>query len=151
MITCKWCYQFFNDSSKFIKLPNLNSFLTTLRLEDLVNKFLNKLCKAGIISDEQYKKLYVSDSSPGILYGLPKIHKPNLPMRPILVAYNSTVDKLSKFLVPLIEQFTVNEFSLKNSYEFYNSIVHHQCQDNAFLISFDIFLLYILMFLLMKP
>ena len=78
--------QILNDSSKFIKLPNLNSFLTTLRLEDLVNKFLNKLCKAGIISDEQYKKLYVSDSSPGILYGLPKIHKPNLPMRPILAA-----------------------------------------------------------------
>ena len=44
--------QILNDSSKFIKLPNLNSFLTTLRLEDRVNKFLNKLCKAGIISDE---------------------------------------------------------------------------------------------------
>ena len=102
--------QILNNSSKFIKLPNLNSFLTTLRLEDRVNKFLNKLCKAGIISDEQYKKLYVSGSSPGILYGLPKIHKPNLPMRPILAAYNTTVYKLSKFLVPLIEQFTVNEF-----------------------------------------
>ena len=59
-------------------------------------------------------------------------------MRPILAAYNTTVYKLSKFLVPLIEQFTVNEFSLKNSYEFYNSIVHQRCQDNAFLISFDI-------------
>ena len=56
--------QILNDSSKFIKLPNLNSFLATLRLEDRVNKFLNKLCKAGIISNEQYKKLYVSGSSP---------------------------------------------------------------------------------------
>ena len=110
--------QILNNSSKFIKLPNLNSFLTTLRQEDRVNKFLNKLCKAGIISDEQYKKLYVSGSSPGILYGLPKIHKPKLPMRPILAAYNTTVYKLSKFLVPLIEQFTVNEFFLRTPMNF---------------------------------
>ena len=84
--------------------------------------------------------MYLALHHAGILYGLPKIHKPNLPMRPILAAYNTTaVYKLSKFLVPLIEQFTVNEFSLKNSYEIYNSIVHHRCQDDAFLVSFDNF------------
>ena len=52
-----------------------------------------------------------------------KIHKPWMPFRPILPAFNTAMYKIAKFLVPLIELFTSNEFPVSNSYNFYNSIM----------------------------
>ena len=127
-----------SDCSKFCKLTHFDAFLTTLRLEDKVNRFLSKIKKLGIISDQIYKDLYSTGTSPGTLYGLPKIHKAGLPMRPILAAYNTAVYKLSKFLVPMIDGFTRNEFSLKNSYDFYSALQNFQHSGNVFLVSFDV-------------
>ena len=75
--------------------------------------FLRKLKVIGAISDELYRQLYVRSSSPVILYGLAKVHKANIPLRPILVAFRTTVYKLGKFLVPLIEMFSKSNFSYK--------------------------------------
>ena len=72
-----------SDSTKFQKLEIQDSFLTSVRLEDRINNFLKKLTNKNIISEETYKHLYVSGSAPGILYGLAKIHKPEIPFRPI--------------------------------------------------------------------
>ena len=77
--------------------------------------------RAGKITDSIYRHLYASGSSPGILYGLPKIHKPDVPLRPILAAYNTAMYNLAKFLIPLIELFSTNDFTLKN-YQFYDQI-----------------------------
>ena len=63
-------------------------------------------------------------------------------MRPILTAYNTAVYKLSKFLVPMIDGFTRNEFSLKNSYDFYSALQNFQHSGNVFLVSFDVCSLY---------
>lgn len=56
--------------------------------------------------------IYVSGSSPGILYGLPKIHKSDFSeknqMRPIFAAYNTPSFSLAKFLVPILSPFTTN-------------------------------------------
>ena len=69
-----------------------------------------------------YKLLYVSDSAPGILYGLAIIHKHNIPLRPILAAYKRVGYKIAKYLVPLIEPLASNESTLKNSYELHSAI-----------------------------
>ena len=52
-------------------------------------------------------------SAPGVLYGLPKVHKTNCPARPILSAYNY---KLAKFFVPILQPYTVNEYVIKDSF-----------------------------------
>ena len=49
------------------------------------------------------------------------IHKDNIPLRPILAASKRAGYKIAKYLVPLIEPFASNDFTLKNSYEFYSS------------------------------
>ena len=45
--------------------------------------------------------LYVTGYGPGILYGLPKVHKANFrdnfPFRPIFAAYKTAPYKLAKF------------------------------------------------------
>ena len=76
------------DRSKFL-VESTDHFNLTLKIEDKVNRFIQKLKKLGIVTEEVYKKLYVTGSSPGILYGLVKTHKVDLPFRPILAAYNT--------------------------------------------------------------
>ena len=49
----------------------------TRRMEDKLNNFLRKIRSSFDISEEVYKGLLSSGSSPDILYGLPKIHKPD--------------------------------------------------------------------------
>ena len=55
------------------------------------------------------------------LCGLPKVHKPNCPIRPVLAAASHSF-QLGKMLILYIERLASNEYTLKNSYEFVNSI-----------------------------
>ena len=48
-----------------------------IKIENKINNFLRKLKKSRILSDDFCRKIFTSGSGPGILYGLPKIHKPN--------------------------------------------------------------------------
>ena len=89
-------------------------------------KTLRKLKNLQLLSYETYKSLFVS--GPGILYGLPKTHKPNFcaefPFRPIFAAYNTASYKLATFFVPILAPLTTNEFTII-------VIVHfHYCNDS---------------------
>ena len=58
-----------------------------------------------------------------------------------MAAYKTTVYKLGKFLIPLIENFSKSLFSLQNSYDFYDSIVNNR-RASGFLVSYDASSLY---------
>ena len=110
------------DSRIFRKIHNGDVYKLSLQNEDEVNRLLRKLKDRGAISADTYQNLSSSETGPGILYGLPKVHKKGVPLRPILVAYNVASYKLAKFLIPLLENLTSNQHTLKNSYDFYNKI-----------------------------
>ena len=126
-----------SDQSKFciIKEP-IRKVLR--QVEDKVNRLLTKLKISLIISDETYKSLHVSGSTPGILYGLPKIHKPNVPLRPIFAACGTPVYKLAQYLVPILAPLTVNEFTIKNSYQFVQDLRDIKLKPGMILASFDV-------------
>lgn len=47
------------------------------------------------------------------------INQPDVPLGPIMAAYNIAPFKLSKFLVPNLSKFTTNDYTIKKkSYEF---------------------------------
>ena len=77
-------------------------------------------------------------SGPGTLYGLPKVHKQGAPLRPILAAYNTAAYKCAQFLVPLLEPLTTNNFTVKNSYEFKQSVCSLSPPSTAFMCSYDV-------------
>ena len=56
------------------------------------------LQKAGKISDSTYKMLDSSDGLCPRFYGLPKNHKPGIPLRPIVSFVNSPTDAISGYL-----------------------------------------------------
>ena len=107
-------------------------------MEDKLNYFLRKIRKLDNITEDEYKHLYVNGSSPAILYGLPKVHKADIPMRPILSAYKAPSYKLAKFVIPSFLPFINNDFTLKNSYDFKNILEKERYPGSAFLTSFDV-------------
>ena len=129
-----------NDDSKF---QVVNSDITKLvhKLEGKITRFLKTLQKENIISDEEYSHLTPNGSTPGILYGLPKVHKTNLPMRPILSAINTHTYKLSKFIIPLISSWSKNIYTINDSFSFVNEI-KNTINNNFYMASFDITSLY---------
>ena len=111
-------------------------------LEDKINSFLLKLRDLGHLSQLIYKELHVSGSGPGILYGLPKIHKPlfleNYLYRPIFAAYNVASYKFSKFLVNILAPLAENQYTLKNSAQFKSEEESVPHSNTLIMASFDI-------------
>ena len=115
-----------SDVSKFQPIPEDTIRKCITSIEDKINYFLTKLKSCGTISRNLYSDLRVSGSGPGVMYGLPKIHKPDfstkLQYRPILAAFKLASYHLCKFLVPILSPLTSNEFTLENSEQFANFI-----------------------------
>ena len=129
------------DKTKFKRIDEPIDKFTT-RIEDKINNFLRKLKNSGNLSDAIYKRLYVSGSGPGILYGLPKIHKSNFkecfPFRPIFAAYRTPSFNLAKYLVPILSPFTTNQYTVNNSKDFVDSITSVDEAHSYFMASFDV-------------
>ena len=91
-------------------------------MQNRVADVLKNLRDKKEISIEQYKDLSPSGSSPGIMYGLAKVHKivtDGLPsFRPILSAISTPTYKLAKFLVPVLEPLTTNDYTIEDSFTF---------------------------------
>ena len=75
------------------------------------------------------------------MYGLPKIHKVGVPIRPILSAVNTHSYKICKFLINLINVWSTNEFTVKDSFSFVSEICNLD-NNNYYMASFDIKSLY---------
>ena len=134
-----------DDTSKFqpISFTKLNGDLRhLLDKEDEVKLFLKTLQEKDIISDQDFAKIVPVGSSPGILYGLCKVHKdvPSgdtcPPFRPILSAIGTVSYNLAKYLVPILEPITTNQFVCKDSFSF-AAEVRNQNPD-GFMASFDV-------------
>lgn len=128
-----------SDPSKFTALPpNTNPHTLILKQEDAVNRFVKQLNDRGILDPAQYNLLRCSGSGLGIMYGLPKVHKDNAPLRPILAAYNTPSYKLAKFLVPILEPLTINDYTVSNSYSFAEYVRSFRSKFLPHIASFDI-------------
>ncbi len=86
-----------SDESKF-KVISGDWFKYIIALEDKLNRILRKLKRK--LDDNVYNFLFASGSIPGILYGLPKVHKVNVPIRSVLSAINTFNYNLAKFFYP---------------------------------------------------
>ena len=125
-----------NDVTKF-KVISDNIFTLILKSEDKLNRLLRKLKESCVIDNEIFSNLFASGSRPGVMYGLPKVHKGNCPLRPILSAIGTFNYNLSKFLVPLIAPITTNEFTVSSSFNFAKEICEKNF-GNCYMASLDV-------------
>ena len=124
------------DTINFSKMKE-DLYKTIIKLEDKNNRLVDKLYKNKIIDEPISKQLKSSGSRPGILYGLPKVHKVGVPMRPILSTVGSVSYNMSQWLVPKLSSLCVNEYSVRNSFEFAKEMMDRD-DTGCVMASFDI-------------
>ena len=85
-----------------------------------------------------YLHLHSTDGTPARFYGLPKIHKPAVPLRPITSCINFPTYNLSKHLVKILSPLLRGKYTVMNSSVFSQQIRHRQIADDEVMISFDV-------------
>ena len=78
----------------------------TPALQRKLNNKLLTLKKTDKIYFRQYNRLRCSIPQPPKLYGLPKLHKPNIPMQPTVSFCGSQTYQLSKYLTNVLKPLT---------------------------------------------
>jgi hypothetical protein len=56
------------------------------------------------------------------MYGLPKIHKDGVPIRPIISAVNTYNYNLAKYLDKILKPLVKDDFMIKDTFDFVNKI-----------------------------
>jgi hypothetical protein len=134
-------FDILKDNTKFeqLKMLKSNIYKETVKREDKVRKLLNELKNEELISEQQHAELNTPiGSRPGILYGLPKVHKHNFPLRPIISAIGTHAYKLAKFLVPLLRPFSTN-YTISDTFMFVKELRELQINtNNVVMASFDV-------------
>ena len=130
------------DTSKFKKL-NIDSgkdYNFIINQERRISTTLRNIKNSGGMLNSLYEKLNPTGTQPSVLYGLSKVHKPavnNIPkLRPILSAINSPTYKLSQYLNKLLKPFTINEYTVRDSFSFATTV--QSCDTSQFMASLDV-------------
>lgn len=116
-----------------IRETRLQNYLRSLRAE----KDKKKVLRENRIETCVYNKVLPCCSRAGFI-GLPKIHKPNAPLRPIISAvktYNYALAKhLNEILTPLVD----TSFMLRDTYDFVNKVSTLDQHSDRYNVSFDV-------------
>ena len=104
-----------------------------------LNTFVLELYKQQKISKYMYYHLRCSKGVTPSIYGVPKIHKPEVPLRPIVAFIGSPTYNLSKFIAKRLSPLVGNTpHHVKNSYEFKKFAENIVIEDNEIMVSFDV-------------
>ena len=132
-----------SDEQKFQRLGEVETHDFTYQRERSLQAYLLRQYKDKEISEELYHRLRPVGASRPRMYGLPKTHKPGVPLRPILSMVNAPQHELAKWLAtvlhPVVLQF--GDHTVKDTFEFCANI--DACAENgditdSFMCSFDV-------------
>ena len=115
----------------------------TKSLERNVNKYIYDLFKNDLLSQREYYLFHSCDAYTPHIYGLLKVHKPGAPLRPIVSFINSPLYNLSKFFTKILSPLAGRTgHTVKNFYEFANTITGLKLDGDECIVSFDVVLLF---------
>ena len=107
-----------NDSSTFKSLD----IDPTIKKENKLIKQLLRMVDRKFITENEYKRIRPCGSLCARMYGLPKIHKVGLPLRPVVSSIDGFNYRLSKYLAKKLQPFRKNKYMVKDTFDFIESI-----------------------------
>lgn len=112
----------------------------TNSLQQKANKIVTSLKREGMIDERQSKSMMIYNSKSAKFYGLPKIHKPQIALRPIISAVSGPNSGISRFITnTLTEAYNKdNEFYVSDSFEFSKFANDFQLPQGYVLVSLDV-------------
>ncbi|MCP4473275.1 MAG: hypothetical protein GY821_01620 [Gammaproteobacteria bacterium] len=130
------------DSSTYEEISLRANSTPQTRVNSLgeeLNKTLRDLLRINRVSEEEKTLMMFHSGVPSRFYGLPKIHKPGVPLRPIVSAVNNFCDRmalhLKRILGPLIGKS--NSF-IKDSSDFVQKLKKVKNGSGHIMVSFDV-------------
>ena len=111
----------------------------TSRQKSKLNSILKNVKAKQGLSEEVYRRMYPTGAVSPKFYGLAKIHKPGIPLRPIVshtgtVTY-STAKELAKILKPLVGMCTHH---VHNTRDFVEHLKDVRLKQGECIISYDV-------------
>ena len=91
------------QEEKFQRLGPVESNDRTIQQERALQAYLLRQNKAGHITDEVYTRIRPVGATRPRMYGVPKVHKQGVPLRPILSMTNAPQHELAKWLGELLK------------------------------------------------
>ena len=129
------------DTSKFKCLGPVEAFDRTRKVEEDLRDDLKELQEEGKITNAIVESVWPIGSLRPRMYGLPKVHKANVPLRPILAMIKSPQHNLAKWLngllAPVLEKYST--YCVQDSFNFVDQIrSRNMDMANTFWCSFDV-------------
>ena len=116
---------------------------TTKKIQNKVSSLVKKWEQNNYVNEFTAKDLRVSNAFPSRLYGLPKIHKDGMPLRPIVSYVGSPTYYLATFIKNIISKNARAPTSrVLNSFELVKGLRRLTVPNNHVLVSFDIVALF---------
>jgi hypothetical protein len=109
------------------------------RLQKQVKEGLDKLCSEGLISDDQRRRLIVSNPRMPRMSGLPKIHKSGNQIRPVVTTIDSPTSKIAHLLVKKFRTYKkFDSCSVRNSIDLVKILSEVEIEDDYEMVSYDV-------------
>lgn len=128
------------DQTKFERVGPASSCDNTAGVESRLQKRLLELFKAKLLPESVYRSIRPTGSQRPRMYGLPKTHKQDVPLRPILSMTGSAHHELSKWLAsllqPVLDRFTAH--CISDSFTFADYIRKLDGRNDSYMCSFDV-------------
>lgn len=114
----------------------------TTKLQRLNNNIVAELHKKDIITKwEKFKLTSIAAAAPD-LYGLPKIHKENIPLRPIASSINVPCYNLAQYIGKILKTLISPTYNVKNSINLKERTKDIYLDKDEIIVSFDVISLF---------
>jgi len=107
-----------NDQFKFKSVKNDNNLDRLIKFQ----RFLARLKTKGALSLEDYQRIWPTSAATLTLYGLPKLHRERVPLRPILSSIGSYNHECATWLSEILTPLRHHKATVKDLFEFLQRI-----------------------------
>lgn len=115
----------------------------TSSLQSKNNRLVEKLYNRQLIDAQEKNRLTNKIATAPRIYGLPKIHKDGMPLRPICSSINAPAYELCKYLLDVLKNLTKSsKYNIKDARDFRTRIIDTEINKDEIMISFDVISLF---------
>ena len=126
-------------SDKFVEImiPSTSSKHPVLKTEKSIQYYLTKYIKP-FVSSSDFQNMYPCGSRPGAVYGLAKVHKPDIPLRPVVSMIGTSQYGLAKYLDSIIKPCIPSTYMLSSTKDFVGKLQNMRLPTSHTFVSFDV-------------
>ena len=128
---------YLNGSGNFVKIAGDELKLLILE-EERITRVLKNGKEKGVFTEDEYKNLKPQGTRAGKVFGLPKVHKDNVPIRPIISMLNTPGYKLGKWLQKYVKPLSLGKYGVKDTFEAVDKIKNVVLSAESTIVSFDV-------------